>query len=530
MPTHRFTRRPGLELIFVIILMVMLSAIGLAVLQMVSSQNILSSREIRQQQIFDITEAGVNYYRWHLAHYPNDYQDGTNTAGPYVHDVNDTSGVVIGRYALSITPPVTGSTIATIQSSGYLINNPKATRTVIVKLGIPSLSKYAVVANNDIRFGAGTEVFGPVHSNGGIHFDGIAHGLVTSSKTTYTDPDGFGTRPGVWSLTNPDTTIFLGGKQYPVAPIDFNGITVNLASLQAAAVANGISLPSSTKQGYHLTLRTDGKVDMRKVNVEQTCQIKNGSQWLDFGYCSNNFNTACTQSSTCGTGNSCLIADHSIGTAATDQATFTYQGGSSLGVPLPTNGIIFAADNLWVDGQINTARVTIVAAKDPLATGRADIYLNKDLTYTNYDGRDVIGLIAQNDILTGYFSEDDLRVDAALIAQNGRVGRPYLGSAFSSSTNNSNFQIFPVGEKNPSNTSTCQEYRKRATLTLDGSMATNQRYGFAWVGNLFSCGSGLSNDSGYCTRNLIFDNNLTFSPPPSFPTSGQYTVISYTEQ
>lgn len=531
------TQRPGIELTMVLIIMGMVTAISLALLQLVSSQNVLSNREIRQQQIAQIAEAGINYYRWHLAHYPSDYKDGTATAGPYVHDFKDSTSKTIGRYELTITAPATGSTIATVRSSAYLLTQPNARHTVTAKLGIPSLSKYAVVANANMRFGAGTETFGPIHSNGGIHYDGIAHGLVSSAQTTYTDPDGYGTKSGVWSL-NSDAVTFLGGKQVGVPPIDFAGITVDLAKLQTAAQSTGIYLAPSTKLGYHLTLKTNGTVDMKIVKVEQSCQFKSGTQWYTYGYCSNNYNNTCTQSSDCGSGNSCITSTHSVGTkvsspaqATDDEVSFTYNGGSSLGVTLPANGIIFASDNVWVDGTINNARITIAAAKDPLASGKADIYLNKDLKYTNYNGQDVVGLIAQNDVLAGYFSNDTLQIDAAIIAQNGRVGRPYFGSNFTSSVSSGNFRITPSGENNPSGTSTCQEYRKRTTLTLNGSLATNQRYGFAWTGNAtFSCGGGLTNDSGYCTRNLNFDNNLVYAPPPLFPTSGEYSIISYTEQ
>src|SRR3989344_7500956 len=44
---------------------------------------------------FHVAEAGINYYRWHLAHAPTDYQDGTGGTGPYVHDYKDKDGVVI---------------------------------------------------------------------------------------------------------------------------------------------------------------------------------------------------------------------------------------------------------------------------------------------------------------------------------------------------------------------------------------------------------------------------------------------------
>ena len=79
-----------------------------------------------------------------------------------------------------------------------------------------------------------------------------------------------------------------------------------------------------------------------------------------------------------------------------------------------------------MDGQINGGRVTVVAAFLPdNPPFRKNIIVNNDLLYTSYDGSDVIGLIAQGSVHIGMISEDDLRIDAALIAQNGRVGRYY---------------------------------------------------------------------------------------------------------
>lgn len=618
-------RRSGIELVMVIILMGALSTISVALLSMVSSENALSSREIRQQQMQQVAEAGANYYRWHLAHYPNDYKDGTTGAGPYIHDFKNATGQVIGRFELTITPPPNGSTIATIQSVGYLLVTPKAKRTVTMQVGIPSLTKYAVVGNTALRFGEGTDIYGPIHSNSGLRVDGTAHGLVTSAQSSYDDPDHGTCYNGVTpvneyavhthvlvsgSVTNscpsaeraitptpPDRSdIFQGGRLFPVAPIDFSGITVDLSTIRTKAQAGGIYLGPSGAQGYHLTLRTDGKIDMQIVNTQQRCQYRSGTgsctvgtcsrrscsnnvtkscsgasgcpggtcqfnscstgaqcpssgsciinnscsldsdcptggacaNLHDYGYCSNNFNTLCSQDNACGTGNTCILSSHSIGSNAGDQSSFTYSGNPSIGYPLPANGTIFVADDVWVDGQINVAKITIAAAKDPISTGQARIFLNKDLKYTNYDGRDGIGLIAQQDILVGYFSQDTIRIDAAMIAQKGRIGRPYYGTAFTSQTNNQYFKITPDGRTNPSGGATCQEYRKRSALTTNGSLVTNQRYGFAWVGSSFNCGTS-GNDSGYCDRTLSFDQNLVFGPPPSFPTTGEYRILSYTE-
>lgn len=697
---HRFAKLPpGSLLISVLIITSLLTTLGLLGLNLLISQNAATNFRVDREKAFEIAEAGVDYYRWHLAHVPDDYQDGTGAAGPYVHQYTDAVGNVLGTFSLTITPPPSGSTVVTITSTGVVTNKPSSSRTVTVKQGIPSFTQYAVVANADMRFGVGTEVFGPIHSNGGIRFDGLAHNLVSSKLGTYNDPDHSGADEfGVHTHVAPTdplppaavpsrVDVFQVGRQFPVPQVDFNAISADLAAIKTKAQASGIYLTPSAGQGYHITLRTDDKIDIRMVNVQLACQYNNGG-FLDYGYCSNNYNQSCTQDSTCsGSGGLCIKASHSIGTRVNDEVSFTYQSASSLGITMPANGIIYADDDLWVDGQIDSARLTIVATSssaDPVRRP-GNIFINKDLTYTNYDGQDAIGLIAQKDVLVGFFSEDDLRVDAALIAQNGHVGRPYYGSGFTSSTSNANFRLYPdtgvctanssqtctsnaqctdycttnpsrtcttngqcnnyciantsktcnnngecnnycqaettracttgadcrycqgdptrtcasgggstanqkcngrctgnankgcwnnsdctgfgtcdrnapdvgpcspsVGpcitgdscklgdtcvatgdscslSTNPAGTTTCQEYRSRDTITTFGSLATNQRYGFAWVGNLFNCAVG-TNDSGYCTRNLNFDSNLTYAPPPDFPTTGQYKTISWEEQ
>ncbi|MEK7212080.1 MAG: hypothetical protein AAB686_00185, partial [Patescibacteria group bacterium] len=162
---------------------------------------------------------------------------------------------------------------------------------------------------------------------------------------------------------------------------------------------------------------------------------------------------------------------------------------------IPTNGIMFIEDNLWVRGQIKGARLTIGAARFPdNPTTRASITVNSNLLYTNYDGTDVISLMAQNNFNAGMVSSDTMRIDAALIAQNGRAGRYYYSS-------------------------NCSPYNIRSSLTLYGMIGTNQRYGFAYTDN-----------TGYRIRNLIYDSNLLYGPPPSFPlTTDQYVQISWSE-
>jgi hypothetical protein len=156
---------------------------------------------------------------------------------------------------------------------------------------------------------------------------------------------------------------------------------------------------------------------------------------------------------------------------------------------------MFFEDDIWVEGVIDDARLTIVAARFPDSpANRKSITVNNSLRYTNEDGTDAIALIAQKNINTGLYSEDNLEIDAALVAQKGRVGRFYYESG-------------------------CSPYDDRNQLDLYGMIATNERYGFAYTDN-----------SGYETRNITYDANLLYGPPPEFPlTSDQYEIVSWEE-
>ena len=79
---------------------------------------------------FTIAEAGVEYYRWHLAHNATDYTDGTGQPGPYTHDYFNKDNDKIGEFILDITPPISGSTIVTIKSTGKVVSDSSIEKIV----------------------------------------------------------------------------------------------------------------------------------------------------------------------------------------------------------------------------------------------------------------------------------------------------------------------------------------------------------------------------------------------------------------
>ena len=445
----------------------------------------VSRNEIYREQAIQLAEAGIDYYRWHLAHASSDFKDGTGAPGPYVHQVRDVDGDVVGSYSLSITAPAPGSTKVHIESAGTP-TSASTTRTIAVDMAIPSLAKFAVVANDNMRFGQGTEVFGPIHSNGGVRFDGLAHNLVTSAQTNYDEPDHTGAIEfGVHThlLANgtvndtfrpaeaPPSTVpsrpdvFLAGRQFPVPAEDFVGIATDLATIKSSAQSSGRYFAPSGAQGYQIIFKPDDTFDVYRV----TAQTTPGSSCTDPGQTGWGVWSIRTK---------IFIANYVI----------------------PSNGLIFVEDNVWVEGTINTARVTVGSGKFPdNASTRTNIIINNDLNYTNFDGTDTIGLIAQNNVTVGMVSDTNLVIDAALIAQNGRVGRFYYAAG---------------------GVSSCSPYDTRSSITLYGMIATNIRYGFAYT-----------DGTGYTTRNINYDANLLYAPPPSFPLSGnQYQILSWEEK
>ncbi|MDE2037633.1 MAG: hypothetical protein KGI69_00200 [Patescibacteria group bacterium] len=493
----RRSRREGDILVSVIVF----AAIAITITLGLVNWGAALIREIRtvatREQAFQIAEAGIDYYRWHLAQYPTDYQDGTGVPGPYVHDFYDKNGVLLGTYSLSITPPPVGSTKVIVTSTASTTADPSIVKMVQAVLAKPSLAQYSVVANDNLRFGSGTSVYGPVTANGGIRFDGTAYNTISSAQRTYTDPDTGLTEWGVWTSETPADPqpptaepsrpdVFTAGRDFPVPASDFTGLTVNLQQLQTTASGEGYDFPKSqytytnnrgklvttNGYGYLMVLNTDGTFTMYVVTA--LVSPPNG--------CSNYGNQAQW-------GTWSIKTDVLYKTAANQTGVYA----------LPPSGVVFAEDNLWVQGQVNGARLTIAAGilPDPGPSGEPSITINNDLLYTNTDGTDVLGLIAQGNVNVGLVSANNLTIDGALVSENGRVGRYYYYPYYCD-----------IGGV---------DYVDRSSITLDGMIATDQRYGFAYTDN-----------TGYSARNIYYDNNLLYGPPPSFPlASTQYQLISW---
>lgn len=420
-----------------------------------------SRRQTASESALNIAEAGINYYRWHLAHDPDDYTDGTGQPGPYVHDYTDPQGDTVGKFSLEITPPENGSSVVTIRSTGWSDEFPSVTRTIEAEYGIPSFTQYSFSSNASTWYGSNITVNGRVHSNNGVRMDGTNTALVTSAQETYICGSETGCyppqeMPGVWGSGGDK-----GLWQYPVPAIDFDSISFDFATMREDAQQDGLYLPPSGSNGYHLLFLSDGTVRVNRVT-----RTRYYNSYSPEDGCRRRYERIRRES---------LYGIYN----------------------LSDTPLIFAEDQLWVEGTVN-GRTTVVAARFPIESNSMDIWIPNNITYSAYDGSSTLGLIAQHDI---YFARDipeDFNVDAVLMAQTGKVIR--------------HGYFWWCG-------GTSQAVKD--SLTINGSLISYEK-------SYWNFGS--TPTSGFVTRTINYDSNNLFNPPPYFPTTGDYEFLNWKEE
>lgn len=492
-----------------------------AVLTIIQTNFGIVGRNIQSQQAFNIAEAGVNYYLWHLSHAPTDFKDGQSTPttpdaslgyGPYVHDYVDDNGKTTGTYTLWIKPDGPGSTIATVRSIAQ-INGTNIKRTVEARIGATSFASYGLVSDSVFWFGNTEAADGPIHSNIGIRMDGPSSGDVTSSNSTYVPPPSYGgdgtSKPGVWCDTSITSPVDCSTRpktewRYPVPLVDFNQVSSSLCNIKKQAFAadsstaslavltNACSQTPTTRtnaylpqrstsgtynisRGYLIELNTDGTYNLYNVNSENDLQ--------------SNYGAALNES---------LIASN---------------------VTPVSDGVIFAEDNVWVrSNPTYSGRISIASGR--LATNsRTNIVIADDLKYVSKNGSDAIGLIAEDSVIlapyaipqTGSFN---FEVNAGIIAQSGSVHYPSVYRSSSSTRTrgwvNSNQQFLFYGS-----IASRQSWTWTITSSSSGSNSVSDGTGKWW--------RGVKNNT------TSYDYNLQYAPPPSFPITGGYNILSWRE-
>lgn len=436
-----------------------------------SSQRIKDNRE----RAIQIAEAGLDYYKWHLSHFPDDLYNGqgSTSTGPYEIVYEDPEVGEIGTISLDINGEVfCGQTNSVeVVSTGWTNERPDITRTVYGKYARPSVAEYAYVINSNVWAGADRVISGPYHSNGGIRMDGTNESLVTSAVEDWICTSSFGCSPnttqdGVFGA-GPNSALW----DFPIQQVDFAGIQVDLTGLKALAQSDGYYLGPSGDDGYRLDFQSNGTVNVYRIDdADGIWGYSTEDGWH---------------------GNYHYIDDE------------TFIGNVTPPADCP---IVFVEDELWIGGDIN-GKFTVASADLISGSNATDVLIADDIEYVNGDGEDGLTVVAEDNLLLSFFAPNNLDVEGIYIAQGGRFGRNHY-------TTSGSYDV----------PSSWDSYVLRSTFDLHGTIVSNGRVGTKW-----SCGGTYC--SGYDTRTTTFDRDLSTSPPPLTPAfDTNYEYVEWREE
>ena len=468
-----------LVLVFGAIFFMVLVALSSFVLVQNRSQDVTRARA----ESIGVAEAGLEYYRWFLSHFPGNTQNGTGHGGPYVITYYDPENGTAGTYSLSIAGNVACGVIQSIDvtSVGTASDTPNVSSTLWARYAQPSVAQYSMILNASTWFG-GTVFRGPLHSNGGLRMDGTSNNAaVTSSLSSWSCDASFGCSP-----TQNEPGVFGNGNNqnlwnFPTPQADFAAISANFSNLKTIAKTSGLyfartSTTSHPHYGYHLIFNGNGTVTVKKVT---------------------GVNTSLTSVPVDGSTNYTSDAnDYSLISSETTVGTYT--------VP-STCGLIFVEDNAWIEGSISQ-KVTVVAADVADVGVYPNIVLPNNITYTVYDGSTGLTAIASHNILIGPNTPQNLTLDGIFVAQSGAFGRNLYDCDWPA-------------------------YQYRGSLTMLGSIVSFLRQNNYWTGQI--CSSGQGAWSGYPDSqwNFVFDRQNATNPPPFTPyTSVQWEFVDWQQK
>lgn len=475
-------REKGSALAMVLVMVLVVAMMLTSLLSYISSQIKYSKDRVERESAFQIAEAGIYYYKWYLAHkvtepIANFWETDNLTTGdpvgvyrPYTAQFKDSEGNALGEYKLEVTKPEAGSTIVIVKSTGWTYKKPSINRIVQVRFRKPSWSEYTFLSNSFMNFGDQSVVYGKIHSNDGIRFDGLAYNTVSSSVPSFDDPTYGGNRLefGVHTTTNPAdpeaseplpvrSDIFVAGREFPTANVSFPGLSSVLDAIKTQALNNNGEYFDSAGIGRRINLKSDGTFDVCIVKTANANTHAITRYWKNdmSGWC-NNCSGAC-------------LSNH----------------------PIINKGVIFVENNIWLEGSINNKNVTIAAADLSGGGVQADIYIgisNNNLRYAAYNCSNMLGLIAQRDVRVLADCPNNFTVDASLVAQTGTVG---------------------INDNGP--------FGAKGALIFNGAIAS-------FLQPYFQHGN-----SGFADRTYNYDNNLLYCPPPYFPTGTEYSIDQWDE-
>ncbi len=479
---HHTNQKSGYLLVLALVFGAIFFSMATAFIGYVVTQSRVAESKYNKEQALNIAEAGLDYYKWFLAHYPNDVTNGTAAPGPYIHDYVDPEGTTMGKFSLAIaSSTVCGSVYAIdITSTGYTNAHPSTTRTVYGRYARPTVAEYAYIINSNVWAGSDRTIIGPYHSNGAIRMDGVNMSTVTSGQETWVcdgsmscSPGGTGsTKNGVYG-SGPNSMFW----SYPSTPINFTGLTVDLSTIQTKAQSGGGRyIGPSGNYGYRVVFKADGTIDVYRVT----------GTTLYWGF-------------TTETG---WVQERHVISASTFVANYAIPASCP---------VLFVEDKVWLEGVVN-GKVTIAAADVDTVGVNPSIILNDSITYTSATS----GLLAigEQDVLVGLLVPNVMTLNGIFAAQNGRFGRNHYCTGDCSGSH--------AGSEGLPNA--LDPYVTRSSLTVNGTIVSNGREGTKWM-NAFGVTT-----SGFNTRFNSYDRDLVSNPPPLTPeVSDTYEFIEWRE-
>jgi len=443
------------------------------------TQNKVQNAATGRVKALAIAEAGLEYYRWFLAHHPGDLTNGTGGPGPYTVPYEDPEGGEGGTITLDITGTQGCGQVAAIDiaSTGAPHDGNNVTRTLYARYTQPTVAQYSYILNDSVWAGGDRIINGPYHSNGGIRMDGTANAPVSSSLENWLCTSSFGCSPsetvdGVFG-NGPNSNLWT----FPEPQLDFSGIAADFSSLKSLAQSNSTYFPrysSGNKnsaaywKGYHLIFNNNGTVTVRRVtSTTRLDVVPVNSAEEDW-----------------------------------DRALINNETNFSTNTIPSSCGLIFVEDHVWIEGTVS-GKVTLVAANVTTTGVAPNAYLKENITYA--DNESGLTLIAENNVLLTPDSPNVMSLEGVFVAQNGAFGRNLYQNGWSSC--------------HPS-------YEPRSSLTIHGTTVSNKRTGTRWVN-----GCGWSGDAGYQSRVDAFDRRLATDPPPFTPVvSEDYEFVDWREE
>lgn len=454
---------------------VFIMAVG-SLLQYVLEQIQLTRSKTVREEALQVAEAGLEYYKWHLAHNPNSSWEGT------VAYADPESGSRIGSFSVATSNNVQCGDILTrdVTVTGMIDADPRFTRTVSARYTYPSVANYSYLVGADVWAGSSRTIVGPYYSSGGIRMDATHNSLVGSGVGTWQCDGSFGcnptqAKPGVWgSGSNPELW------QYPVSLVDFGAMTPDFGALKSKAQSYGQYFSSFSNgvptKGYHLIFKSNGTFDVYRVT----------STDYDYGWLADG---------------SSVKEYHRI-KHETFVGNFTVPGSCAL---------IYVEDLVWIEGVVSGKMALVVA--DTVHDYDPEVVLQGNLTYAHGASQDGLVVLGEKDILIPARSLDSLTLQGIFVASGGEFGRHhYVQNAGYYWDFGSGTYIYDSG---------VGSYQDRNTLTINGTIVSAERVGTSWTYGLYKWNGHswqyIEEDSGYAYRESAYERAQAFGPPPFTP-------------